>query len=103
MLAETHLDPLIHEPARLTILTLLASCASADFVFLVNATGLTRGNLSSHLTKLEEAGLVKIKKSFRQKRPFTEIQISPKGRRQTAAHWQQLDKLRNTQLDPPQA
>ena len=53
-------DRLIHEPGRLAILTVLSSAASADFVFLRRATGLTAGNLSSHLGRLEEAGLVEI-------------------------------------------
>ena len=50
------LDRLIHEPGRLAILTVLSSVRDADFVFLQRATGLTKGNLSSHLTKLEDAG-----------------------------------------------
>ena len=61
---ELVLDRLIHEPARLAILTVLSSVRAADFVFLQHTTGLTQGNLSSHLTKLEEAGLVRIEKSF---------------------------------------
>ena len=56
---ELTLDRLIHEPGRLAILTVLSSVADADFVFLQRATGLTKGNLSSHLTKLEDAGLVR--------------------------------------------
>ena len=55
---EMILDRLIHEPGRLAILTVLSSVEDADFVFLQRTTGLTKGNLSSHLTKLEEAGLV---------------------------------------------
>jgi DNA-binding transcriptional ArsR family regulator len=59
---ELLLDRLIHEPGRLAILTVLSSVNAADFVFLQRTTGLTKGNLSSHLTKLEEAGLVEIEK-----------------------------------------
>ena len=51
------LDPLIHEPARLAILTVLSSVKEGDFTFLLRATGLTKGNLSSHLSKLEDAKL----------------------------------------------
>ena len=57
---------LVHEPARLAILTALSACDKADFVFLVNVTGLTKGNLSSHLSKLEQAGLVEIETVRRQ-------------------------------------
>ena len=53
---ELVLDRLIHEPGRLAILTVLSSVTDADFVFLLRATGLTKGNLSSHLSKLEDAG-----------------------------------------------
>ncbi|HEY3056658.1 MAG TPA: transcriptional regulator, partial [Thermoanaerobaculia bacterium] len=54
------LDRLVHEPARLSILTALSACKSADFLFLQRLTGLSKGNLSSHLSKLEEGGLVAI-------------------------------------------
>jgi DNA-binding transcriptional ArsR family regulator len=63
----TELDRLIHEPARLLILTILSTVASADFLFLQRETGLTKGNLSAHLSKLEEAGYVKIEKTFKGK------------------------------------
>ena len=52
----TELDRLIHEPARLLIVTILSTVESADFLFLQRETGLTKGNLSAHLSKLEEAG-----------------------------------------------
>ena len=68
---ELVLDRLIHEPGRLAILTVLSSVTDADFVFLQRATGLTKGNLSSHLTKLEDAGLVAIEKRFVRKKPNT--------------------------------
>jgi len=63
----TEVDRLIHEPARLLIVTILASVASADFLFLQRETGLTKGNLSAHLSKLEEARYVKIEKTFKGK------------------------------------
>ncbi len=90
-----NLDRLIHEPGRLAILTVLSSCASADFVFLQNVTGLTQGNLSRHLTKLEEAGLVKMKRRFIGKKPNTKITISAAGRRRIEEHWARLDDLRD--------
>ena len=55
---------MVHEPARLAILTVLSSCQSADFLFLEHVTGLTRGNLSVQLTNLETAGLIEIRKEF---------------------------------------
>jgi DNA-binding MarR family transcriptional regulator len=88
------LDRLIHEPARLAILTILSSVGAADFVFLQRTTGLTQGNLSSHLTKLEDAGLVRIEKSFVGKRPNTSASLTPLGKERTAAHWKQLDRLK---------
>jgi DNA-binding MarR family transcriptional regulator len=88
------LDRLIHEPARLAILTVLSSVRAADFVFLQRTTGLTQGNLSSHLTKLDDAGLVRIEKTFVAKRPNTNVALTPDGRQRIAAHWEQLDRLK---------
>jgi DNA-binding transcriptional ArsR family regulator len=93
------LDRLIHEPGRLAILTVLSSVTDADFVFLQRATGLTKGNLSSHLTKLEEAGLVTIEKRFIRKKPNTNVALTKVGRRRIADHWAQLERLR--QLSEP--
>jgi DNA-binding MarR family transcriptional regulator len=88
------LDRLIHEPARLSILTALASCQSADYLFLQRLTGLTGGNLSSHLSKLEEGGLILIEKRFVEKKPNTQVQITEKGRSAIERHWIQLENLR---------
>src|SRR3954468_20739579 len=88
------LDRLIHEPGRLAILTVLSSVASADFVFLQRATGLTKGNLSSHLSKLEEAELVTIEKRFVLKMPNTNVSLTALGKQRIAAHWEQLERLR---------
>lgn len=87
------LDKLLHEPARLAILSALSSCQSADYTFLQRITGMTQGNLSGHLIKLEEAGLVKIDKQFVDKRPNTIVSITPEGRQAIEAHWQQLQRL----------
>jgi DNA-binding MarR family transcriptional regulator len=91
---ELVLDRLIHEPARLAILTVLSSVQAADFVFLQRTTGLTQGNLSSHLTKLEEASLVRIEKTFVQKRPNTSVALTPLGKKRIATHWEQLERLK---------
>lgn len=73
-------DRLIHEPARLMIVTILYASAGADFLYLLRETGLTKGNLSAHLGKLEEAGYVKIEKIFRGKIPQTLLNLTPEGR-----------------------
>lgn len=89
------LDRLIHEPARLAIMTVLSSVKAADFVFLQRTTGLTKGNLSSHLTKLEEAGLVKIEKKFVSKKPNTNVALTPDGKERIARHWDKLERLKS--------
>jgi DNA-binding transcriptional ArsR family regulator len=92
---ELIVDRLIHEPGRLAILTVLSSVKDADFVFLQRTTGLTKGNLSSHLTKLEDAGLVTIEKRFVRKKPNTNVALTALGRRRIARHWDQLERLKN--------
>ena len=91
---ELLLDRLIHEPARLAILTVLSSVQSADFTFLQRTTGLTKGNLSSHLTRLEQAGLVQIRKTFVRKKPNTSVALTPVGKQRVAQHWDQLERLK---------
>lgn len=73
-------DRLVHEPARLMILMVLFMVETADFTFLVNATELTDGNLSSHLSKLEAAGYVEIEKGYAGKKPRTLLRLTPEGR-----------------------
>jgi DNA-binding transcriptional ArsR family regulator len=92
------LNRLIHEPARLAILTVLSSSKSADFVFLQRVVGLTQGNLSSHLAKLEEAGLVEIDKRFVGKRPKTSVRLTGAGRRAVRGHWERLERLRTSSI-----
>jgi DNA-binding transcriptional ArsR family regulator len=87
-------DRLVHEPARLAILTALSACEKADFVFLRTLTGLTKGNLSSHLSKLEQGGLVEIEKTFEGKQPITYITLSGEGRDVLKAYWKRFDKVR---------
>jgi DNA-binding transcriptional ArsR family regulator len=73
-------DRIIHEPARLMVVALLASVKEADFQYLHQATSLTKGNLSVHLSKLEEAGYVAIEKTFRGKYPLTICRLTERGR-----------------------
>lgn len=87
------IDRLIHSPGRLMIMTYLYTVRSAEFIALMHLTGLTWGNLSSHLSKLEEAGYVRINKEFRGKKPFTVIALTAKGRiafRAYKKHMQQV-------------
>jgi len=75
------LDKLIHEPARLMIISLLYVVESADFVWIKGQTGLTDGNLSSHLSKLESAGYVTVEKSIKNKKTNTLLKLSNGGRK----------------------
>jgi DNA-binding MarR family transcriptional regulator len=92
------LDRLVHEPARLAILTALSACRSADFLYLQRLTALSKGNLSSHLSKLEEGGLVKVGKGYAGKLPTTTLSLTKKGRAEIERHWQRLDRLRAASL-----
>jgi DNA-binding transcriptional ArsR family regulator len=89
----TDLDRLIHEPARLLIVTILASVVSADFLFLQRESGLTKGNLSAHLSKLEEAGYVKIEKTFKGKLPLTICKLTSSGKKALIQYRQQLQEF----------
>lgn len=73
-------DRLIHEPSRIAILSLLYVIENADFLFVMNQTGLTQGNLSSHISKLEESSIIEVVKSFAGKRPRTTIKLTGEGR-----------------------
>ncbi len=86
---------LIHEPARLAILTVLSACKAADFTFLQQVTGLTKGNLSVQLTNLEQAGVVVITKEFVDKKPRTSVQLSPRGRTEVEEYWKTMDEIRS--------
>src|SRR5512142_896839 len=87
-------DKLVHEPARLAVLTALSACRSADFVFLQRLTALQAGNLSQHLAKLADAGLISLSKGFNGSYPQTTAQITEEGRRAIADHWKRLDAIR---------
>jgi DNA-binding transcriptional ArsR family regulator len=87
------IDRLIHEPARLMILSLLYVVDSADFIFLMRQTGLTWGNLSSHMSKLEEAGYIHVQKEFKGKKPHTLLQLSQQGRAAFQAYRQRIKQV----------
>jgi len=73
------LDPVLHSQLRLAIMSVLVSVETAEFNYLLDKTGATRGNLSVQITKLNEAGYIDIKKSFRKNYPLTTCNITPKG------------------------
>jgi DNA-binding transcriptional ArsR family regulator len=73
-------DKIIHEPARLNIIAHLYVIESADFLFIMRQTGLTFGNLSAHMSKLEDAGYIEIIKEFVGKKPHTMLRLTKKGR-----------------------
>ena len=75
-----NIDRLIHEPARLMIMAYLYVVDAADFLFLVRQTGLTLGNLSSHMSKLEAARYIEVEKKFVGKKPHTMLRLTAEGR-----------------------
>jgi DNA-binding MarR family transcriptional regulator len=79
-LAVGAIDRMIHEPARLIIVTILNAVESADFLFLQRETGLTKGNLSAHLAKLEAEGYISIEKTYNGKIPLTICRLTEDGR-----------------------
>jgi DNA-binding MarR family transcriptional regulator len=84
------LDRMIHQPARLAILTVLYATEEADFLYLQRECGLTQGNLSSHLARLEEAGHVKIEKTFKGKYPLTICRLTRSGRTALESYLQKM-------------
>ena len=83
-------DRLIHVPARLMIVSILSAVENADFLYLQRETGLTKGNLSSHLSKLERADYIDIEKTYRGKVPLTVCKLNEKGRNAFADYRDQL-------------
>lgn len=81
------LDRVIHQPSRLRILAVLSAVQGVDFLYMLRETGLTKGNLSAHLSKLEEAGIVRIDKTYDGKTPLTLIELTEEG-------WSRLARYR---------
>jgi len=84
------IDKTIHEPARLLIMAHLYIVESADFTYLMRQTELTWGNLSSHMSKLEEAGYIEVIKEFKEKRPNTMLKLTEQGREAFRRYRQQM-------------
>jgi DNA-binding MarR family transcriptional regulator len=95
----SNLDRIVHEPARLKILMYLYTLESADFVFLLRATELTWGNLSSHLTKLEDVKYVQIEKEFVGRKPRTLIKLTKRGRDAIRGYRQNMQEVLNNLKD----
>jgi len=87
------IDQIIHAPARLTVLAYLYVVESADLRFLKNMTGLTWGNLSTHVSKLEDAGYVAIVKEFRGKKPHTMVGLTDEGRAAFQSYKQRMQQI----------
>jgi DNA-binding MarR family transcriptional regulator len=87
------IDKTIHEPARLLIMAALFVVESADFLYLMRQTGLTFGNLSSHMAKLEAAGFIEVKKQFVDKKPHTMLHLTPPGREAFEVYRQRMRQL----------
>ena len=90
-----NINRLIHEPTRLMIVTQLYVIESADFLFLQNQLKMTPGNLSSHLSKLEDAGYVEIVKEFVERKPHTALKLTEKGREEFKEYRQNLKQVFN--------
>ena len=87
------INRLIHEPARFSIMAQLSVVEEADFLFLSRRIGLTRGNLSAHMRKLEDEGYIEVKKEFMGRRPHTMLAITEKGRKAFKTYLSQLKKV----------
>lgn len=96
---ETHplanIDQIIHAPARLMILSYLYVVDSADYVFLAHMTGMTWGNLATHLNKLEEAGYIEIQKSFKGKKPQSTLRMTEQGKTAFQTYRQTMQQVFN--------
>ena len=89
-------DKIIHEPARYNIMALLYVIDRAEFLFVQNQIGLTPGNLSSHVTKLETAGYVEIEKKFVGKSPRTFLSLTEQGREAFEDYRERMKELFTT-------
>ena len=84
------LDRMVHEPARLAILTVLSAADEVEFLFLLRVTGLSKGNLSAQAQKLEAAGYVKTNKAFRRRVPVTSFRITAAGKKALLSYHEQM-------------
>ena len=92
----SEIDRTVHEPARLRIMTLLSGVDEADFNFLLSTLGLTKGNLSTHIDRLERAAYVNVTKSFNGKIPHTAFRLTRSGKKALAEYWKALEEIRSS-------
>ncbi|MFC2063178.1 winged helix-turn-helix domain-containing protein [Chloroflexota bacterium] len=90
-----NIDRLVHSPARLAILTYLSVVEEGDAVYLLNQTGLTWGNLSANVTRLQKAGYIEVGKEFKNNKPHTFLKISDKGRKAFSEYQNMMKGLLN--------
>jgi DNA-binding MarR family transcriptional regulator len=89
----SEINRVIHEPARLLIMTCLYVVESADYVFLMNQTRLTWGNLSVQVSRLEEAGYLAVEKGYQGRKPHSVVKLTPAGREAYERYRQQMQQL----------
>jgi DNA-binding MarR family transcriptional regulator len=97
------LDPLIHAPARLSMMALLAAGEEAEFAYVRDSIGVSDSVLSKHASALEAAGYLKIRKGYVGKRPRTWFRLSPAGQTAFAAHAKALHNIVAQAIDPPRS
>jgi len=90
------IDRLIHEPSRFAVMAYLYVVEVADFLFLIRQTGMTWGNLSAHLSKLEAAGYVAIEKEFLDRKPHTVVRLTDEGRNAFEEYRGNMNKVLNS-------
>ena len=87
------INRIVHEPVRLAILKILTSAKEADFNFLLTVLGVTKGNLATHINRLETASFIEVEKEFRGKIPHTSYRITKRGRSEFQKYWENLKAL----------
>ncbi len=87
------INRVVHEPVRLAILKILTSAKEVDFNFLLTTLGVTKGNLATHINKLESTGLIEVKKQFRGRIPHTSYRVTRTGRQQFRKYWENMKIL----------
>lgn len=87
------INRVVHEPVRLAILKILTSAKEVDFNFLLTTLGVTKGNLATHINKLESTGLIEVKKQFRGRIPHTSYRVTRTGRQQFQKYWENMKAL----------
>lgn len=88
-----NIDRLVHSPARLAILTYLSVVEEGDAVYLLNQTGLTWGNLSANVTRLQEAGYIEVDKEFKDRKPHTLLRLTDRGRKAFQGYQNKMKEL----------